>query len=504
MELITPKATPKSHPPNTIRLVSTSTTPEHVTPEPANAPNTVVTQDGERINKRELKRRSFAWQLYDVGNSAFQAVVVTFVFATYLASDYFIDPDIVALGAANAEDPAYLNAQAGSQQVMSGLDLAAAIIVAVIAPALGRSADGSRKRKTYLAVFSGITIACMLLMFFVYPEAKFLVFGATLLAVGKVFSDLAEVNYNSMLSQVSTKENVGRVSGTGWGLGYIGSIVLLLVLLVLFLQDFNGDEPGIGLFGVPDGLDGQALNIRLAVVVAALWFIAFVIPLLRRVPEADARVTVKRVNFFQAYGELWKTLVWLWQNDRKLLQFLLSSAIFRDGLGAIFAWGAVLAAQVYGFSGSEVIYFAVAANLAAGFGTLASGFLDDRFGPKTVIVASLVSLLIAGTVLMFTSNDKSVFWVLGLILCLFVGPVQSASRSYLSRAVPAGHEGEIFGLYATTGRAAGWIANLLYFAFISWLMVPKAGVWGILITLALGLVILLTVPAKRGVVKLRE
>lgn len=488
--------------------MSTSKTPDSGTAK--NSPTLLTTQDGTQITVKEQRRRAFAWQLYDVGNSAFQAVIVTFVFATYLASDFFLDPTVVALkvdpalvSATNPQHADYLTAQAGSQQIMSGLDLAAAIIVAIIAPALGRSADGSKKRKLYLAIFSGVTIACMLAMFFVFPDAKFLLFGAALLALGKVFSDLAEVNYNAMLSQVSTRENVGRVSGTGWGLGYIASIVLLLMLLVLFLQDFNGDEPGIGVFGVPEGLEGQALNIRLAVIVSAVWFIAFVIPLLRRIPEADAPAGVKRVTFFQAYGELWKTIKWLWNNDRKLLQFLLSSAIFRDGLGAIFAWGAVLAAQVYGFSGSEVIYFAVAANLAAGVGTLASGYLDDKFGSKTVIIASLICLLIAGSVLMFSGSEKSVFWVLGLILCLFVGPVQSASRSYLSRAVPRGHEGEIFGLYATTGRAAGWIANLLYFAFITWLMQPKAGVWGILITLAIGLVILLTVPAKRETLKLR-
>lgn len=451
---------------------------------------------------KEQRRRAFAWQLYDVGNSAFQAVVVTFVFATYLASDYFIDPELVALGQANPEDPLYRAAQAGSQQVMSGLDLVAAIIVAIIAPALGRSSDGSGKRKYFLALFSGITIACMLGMFFVFPDAKFLVLGAALLAVGQVFSEFAGVSYNAMLSQVSTKENVGRVSGTGWGLGYIGSIVLLLVLLVLFLQDFNGDAPGAGVFGIPSGLDGAALNIRLAVVVSALWFIAFIVPLLRRVPEAQSASSVANVSFFQAYRELWKTIVRLWKTDRALLRFLLASAVFRDGLGAIFAWGAVLAAQVYGFSASEVIYFAVAANLAAGFGTLASGYIDDRFGPKTVMVGSLVSLLIAGGILMATPNEATAFWILGLILCLFVGPVQASSRSYLSRAVPKGHEGEIFGLYATTGRAAGWISNLLYFAFITLLMQPKAGVWGILITLALGLVLLLAVPAKREVVKL--
>jgi UMF1 family MFS transporter len=475
----------------------------HDSPTNAAQSGDLVTLDGTRLTVKEQRRQSFAWQLYDVGNSAFQAVIVTFVFATYLASDLFLDPAAVAAGQADPNDPIYLAAQAGSQQVISGLSLAAAIIVAVLAPALGRSTDGSGRRKFYLVIFSGVTIAAMLVMFFVYPEAKLLAFGALLLAIGTVFSELAMVSYNAMLSQVATKENVGRVSGTGWGLGYIASIVLLLVVLVLFIQDFNGDAPGSGLFATPSGADGAALNIRLTVVVSAIWFAGFLLPVIFRVPEAPRHPDVPKVSLVQAYVSLWRTIVRLWRADRKLLQFFVSSAIFRDGLGAIFAWGAVLAAQVYGFSSSEVIYFAVVANLVAGLGTLFAGRLDDRIGPKPVIIAALVSMLIAGTVLMFTSNDKIVFWVIASILCLFVGPVQTASRTYLSRATPAGHEGELFGLYATTGRAAGWISNLLYFAFISWLMVPKAGVWGILLTLAIGLVVMLTVPAKPKVTDLQ-
>lgn len=474
----------------------------HDSPTAAADAGDLVTLDGTRLTAKEQKRRAFAWQLYDVGNSAFQAVVVTFVFATYLASDLFLDPAAVAAGQTDANDPIYLAAQAGSQQVISGFALAAAILVALLAPALGRATDGSGRRKFLLAIFSGVTIAAMLAMFFVFPEQKFLAFGAILLAIGTVFSELAMVSYNAMLSQVATKENVGRVSGTGWGLGYIASIVLLLVVLVLFIQDFNGDAPGAGIFATPAGADGAALNIRLTVVVSALWFAGFLLPILFRVPESKQFADVPKVSLVQAYVSLWRTIVRLWRTDRKLLHFFLSSAIFRDGLGAIFAWGAVLAAQVYGFSSSEVIYFAVAANLVAGVGTLIAGRLDDRIGPKPVIIAALVSMIVAGTVLMFTPNDKLVFWVIASILCLFVGPVQTASRTYLSRATPAGHEGELFGLYATTGRAAGWISNLLYFAFISWLMVPKAGVWGIMLTLAIGLVVILTVPAKPKVADL--
>lgn len=458
--------------------------------------------DGTELSRQEQRRRARAWQMYDVANSAFQAIVVTFVFATYLASDLFLDPEVVALGAADPDNPVYRAAQAGSQQVISGLDLAAAIIVAVLAPALGRATDGSGRRKRLMVAFSMVTIAAMFAMFFVYPGAEFLFFGALLLAIGIVFSELAGVNYNAMLSQVATRENVGRVSGTGWGLGYLGSIVLLLVVLVLFIQNFNGDAPGAGILGVPDGAEGDALNIRLTVLVSAVWFLLFMIPIMRRVPEAAPNVAEKRVSLLGAYRELGATISRLWRGDRKLLQFLLASAVFRDGLGAVFAWGAVLAAQVYGFSSSEVIYFAVAANLAAGVGTLASGYVDDRLGPKPVIIGSLLSLITVGLIMMMTPNEPLYFWIFALLLCLFVGPVQSASRSYLARYTPEGRQGEIFGLYATTGRAAGWLSNLLYFAFITWLAHPKAGVWGILIVFALGLLLMITVPAKRETVKL--
>ena len=459
----------------------------------------VELMDGTRVAPREQRRRAFAWQLYDVGDSAFQAIIVTFVFMTYLASDYFIDPELVALG---REHPDYLRAQAGSQQVISGLDAVAAVIVAVLAPALGRSSDGTGRRKRMLAVFALITIAVMFAMFFVFPDSKFLLFGAILLAIGIVFSSLAGVNYNAMLSQVATERNVGRVSGTGWGMGYLASIGLLLIALVLFIQDFGGS--GGGLLNVPDTQEGGALDVRYTILLAAVWFLVFLVPILRRVPESPRRPDVPQVGFWQSYVELWRTLRQLWRSDRPLLQFLLASAVFRDGLAAVFSWGAVLAAQVYGFSGSEVIYFAVAANLVAGLGTLASGYLDDRFGPKPVIIAALGSLIAVGTALMLTDNTKLAFWVLALLLCAFVGPVQTASRSYLARATPEGHEGEIFGIYATTGRAAGWLSNVLYFAFISWLMHPKAGVWGIILVFVIGLALFVTVPARPKQIVLRS
>lgn len=465
------------------------------------AESLLTTLDGTVLTPAEQRRRAFAWQLYDLAQSSWQAVVVTFVFATYLTSPLFFEPDVAALP---NTDPAFIEAQAHSQQVVAGFDLAAGILVALLAPALGRAADGSGARKRMLAVFSGLVVAIMLGMFVVVPDAKFLALGAILLAVGTVASELAFVNYNAMLSQVATRDNVSLVSGRGWGLGYISSIVLLALLLVLFIQDFDADAPGAGIFGIPAGAEGEGLNIRLAIVFAAVWYLVFLIPILRRVPAPARQSERRRVSLFGAYVELWRTLRSLWRTDRKLLQFLLASAVFRDGLNAVFAWGAVLASQVYGFSSSSVLIFAIVANLVSGVGALVGGRVEGVVGTKATIIWSLIGMIIAGLGLMALPDVPASFWVIALILCLFVGPVQSASRSYMAKSIPQGREGELMGLYSTTGRAAGWLSNLLYFAFIALLMVPKAGVWGILLTLLIGLVLMWTVPATPKVASLPQ
>src|SRR5690606_7722016 len=163
----------------------------------------------------------------------------------------------------------------------------------------------------------------------------------------------------------------------------------------------------------------------------------FAIPVLLKVPELPKTNTGKQPNYLQSYGILWRTIVNLAKKSPNVGLFLISSAIFRDGLSAIFTFGAIIAATVFGFSSSMVIYFAVAANLVAGIGTFIGGWLDDKFGPKKVIVVSLIGMVIAGIAVFFLPRAEGEglgyigFWVLGLFLCVFVGPVQSASRSFL-------------------------------------------------------------------------
>jgi UMF1 family MFS transporter len=455
---------------------------------------------GVPVDAKTLRSRVWAWAMWDWGSAAFNAVVTTFVFSTYLASNLFIDAAVLegarVDGVIDPENPAYKVAQADNASLIGLALLIAGVLIALFAPVMGQRSDGSGRRKFWLGVNTALVVLAMAAMFFVEGTPAYLVLGATLLAVGNVFFEFASVNYNAMLVQVSNRSNVGKISGFGWGLGYIGGIVLLVVLLVFFIQSFGVDGQ-TGLLGV--STDG-GLNIRLAVFASAIWFALFALPLMFKVPEIPARERANRTSFFASYAQLWRTIVKLAKNSPQVLMFLLASAVFRDGLAGVFTFGAIIGMQVFGFSTSEVLYFAVAANLVAGIGTFVGGWLDDKLGAKNIIIGSLVGLVISGMAVLFVPSAQIWFWIFGLALCLFVGPVQSASRSFLSRITPHGREGEIFGLYATTGRAVSFLAPGLFAIFVSATGDTRYGILGIVIVLLAGLLLMLPVKAKQSVI----
>ncbi|WP_354477149.1 MFS transporter [Marisediminicola sp. UYEF4] len=434
------------------------------------------------------KSRVRAWALWDWGSASFNAVVTTFVFSTYLASSLFFDPEILAGQGEQA-------AEAASARVVAGALTIAGVLIALLAPILGQRSDGSGRRKLWLAINTGLVVLAMAAMFFVAPVPGYIYLGAALLAAGNIFFEFASVNYNAMLVQVSTPATVGRVSGFGWGMGYVGGIVLLVLLLVVFIGGVAGIGSG-GLIGLPSGSDGGSLDIRIAIVVAALWFAVFALPVLIAVPEIPARVRENRVSFFGSYLLLFRTIRLLAKKSPQVLLFLLASAVFRDGLAGVFTLGAIIAAQVFGFSFAEVLIFGVAANVVAGIGTFIGGYLDDKVGAKAIIIASLAGLVIAGSAVLFVGDGKSGFWVAGLFLTLFVGPVQSSSRSFLARITPPGREGEIFGLYATTGRAVSFLAPGLFGLFVLVTGDTRFGIIGIVLVLLAGLLLMLPVKPR--------
>jgi MFS transporter, UMF1 family len=430
-----------------------------------------MTEKPTRIPRSQV----FSWALWDWGSASFNAVITTFVFTVYLTStDAFGGTDFVS-------------AQLGWWIGGAGL------VIALLAPITGQRSDGSGRRKLWLAVNTYIVVLLSALMFFVEPKPGLLVLGLFLIAAGTVFFEFAAVNYNAMLHQVSTPKTIGRISGFGWAMGYFGGIVLLLILYFGFIH------PEVGLFGVTDA-DG--LSVRVSMLIAAAWFGLSALPLLFKVPEFRAPTTKRaRIGFLRSYAILGRDIAKLWRESRPTLGFLVASAVFRDGLTGVFTFGGILAAGTFGFSGGDVIVFAIAANVVAGLSTLLVGSLDDRIGPKPVMVTALVGTILAAlAVFAFHEGGTVVFWTFGLIMCLFVGPAQSASRSFLSRIVPAERQGEMFGLYATTGKAATFLAPTAFALFVTLFGAQVWGVLGIALILLVGLILLLPVKARQSVI----
>ncbi|ROQ39966.1 UMF1 family MFS transporter [Frondihabitans sp. PhB188] len=443
------------------------------------------------------RRRIVSWALWDCGSAGFNTIVVTFVFSTYLASNSFVAPAVVAAAGDDMTNAALVAAKAHNASVVSTALTIAGLLIALLAPLLGQRSDGTGKRKLWLGINTGIVIAAMLGMFFVAPGQSYLIVGAMLLALGSVVMEFANVNYNAMLVQVSTPKNVGRVSSWGWGAGYFGGIVLLVILLVLFIQSFGVDGHA-GVLGLDSSIAGGVLNVRFAIVASALWFALLAIPLFVNVPEIPATgPTTARLSFLASYKRIGRTIAQLYRKNPQVLLFLGASAVYRDGIAAVFTFGAIIASQVFGFTQSEVLYFAVAANLVAGTGAFLAGRYDDRLGPKLIIVVCLAGLVIAAVAILFVGDAKAGFWACGLFLSLFVGPAQSSSRSFLARVTPPGREGEIFGLYATTGRAVSFLAPLLFTVFVAISGNTRFGAIGIAIVLAVGLAMMVRVNPRQ-------
>jgi UMF1 family MFS transporter len=421
------------------------------------------------------KRRVAAWALWDAGSAGINAITTTFVFNLYLTSTAFQDPHYVATHTAT-QVGANASAQFGVAVIV------ASVFVALLAPALGRQSDGSGRRKVWLGVSTAVVVLALFSLFFVQAQPSFLLYGLIMFSIGTVAYEIAFVQYNAMLSQISTPKNVGRISGIGWASGYIAGIVLLLIVYV-------GLVAGSG--GLLHVSTANGLNIRIVEVVAGVWTLIFSIPVLVSVPELPKNLTAPRVGFFQSYVQLIKLIGSMWRTDRNTLRFLIASAVFRDGLSGVFGFGAIIAGKTFGFSMSEVLIFGIAANVVAGIATALVGLLDDKLGPRAVMFISLIGLVVAGLgVFIFHDSGQVVFWIGGLILCLFVGPAQSASRSFLTRVTPPERQGAAFGLYATTGRAATFLAPVAFTTFVAVGGATFWGMLGIVLIILIGLILL--------------
>lgn len=444
------------------------------------------------VDHATSRRSVTAWVLWDVGSSSFDSIMMTFIFTVYLTSGYFGTPEHT------------------SSVLSLGLTVAG-FLIAFLAPVTGQRNDRSGHGIFWLGVNTVLLVALMAACFFIAPDPGYLWLGVLLVSAASVFSEFAYVNYNAVLPRISHPENIGKISGAGWAAGYIGGIIALGVVLWGFVLT----PQVLGL------TTDDALNIRAVTLFAAAWCLVFCVPLLVRMrtrerllpevlPTRELRFLelgmgrlspARQGSLLASYRALWRTIVRLKVTSPQTLWFLIASAVFRDGLSGIFTFGGILAAGTFGFGTSDVILFGIAGSAIAAVGAILGGYMDDHLGPKSIIVISLVGITVVALPLLFFP-EPPVFWVCGLLLCLFVGPAQSASRTFLARLAEPGTEGELFGLYSTTGRATSFLAPMLFGLFVSILGAQIWGVVGILVVVVAGLLMVLPLKAP-GPLQLR-
>jgi len=395
-----------------------------------------VTPSFQQREPRPVGRRAqISWALYDWAGNAFATVILSFVFSAYFTR-------------AVAETP-----EAGTS--LWGTTIAiASIAVALMAPIAGAVADQGGPAKPWLAMCTVLCVGATAGLWFVEPAASAVLLALILVGIGQFGFEMSFVFYNSMLPRLVPSHQMGRLSGWGWGLGYIGGLVILSVALFGFIRV---ETP-------PLGLDKDtAEHVRIVGPLAACWFAVFALPLFLWTPDRAATRQSPGTMLRQGVRQLVQTFRRI-RSHANTFRFLIARLFYYDGLNTMFVFGGVYAAGTFDMDVATVTLFGIALNVAAGLGAAVGGWVDDWIGPKRTILASLVGLLACGTILVITDQTQ-VFWVFGVALGLFMGPVQSASRSLMGRLAPADMETEMYGFYATSGKATSFIGP----ALVAWL-----------------------------------
>lgn len=412
----------------------------------------------------QVPRRALAsWCFYDWANSAFPTVIVTFVFAAYFVRGV-------------AEDTITGTAQWGYALTASG------IAIALLSPVFGAVADRRGRRKPWLAAFTALCVVATAALWFTRPDPSWVLWGLVVFAVANTAFEIGTVFYNAMLPGIVSEQRIGRLSGWGWGIGYLGGLACLALVLLVFVEP---DAP-------PFGLDTAAAeHVRVVALVVAGWIAIFSLPTFLITPDGKATGEPFARAVRNGLSDLYRTVRDI-RAHANIGRFLLARLLYIDGLNTLFAFGGIYAAGTFGMDQGEIIRFGIALNLTAGLGAALFAWVDDWIGARRTILIALVGI-VAFAVPLLLVETKTLFWALALPLGIFMGPAQAASRSLMARIAPEESMTEMFGLFALSGRITAFLGP----ATLAWATVffasQRAGMATIILFVTAGAVVLLTV-----------
>ena len=409
-----------------------------------------------------------SWTLYDFGSSAFNTLMVTFIFNFYFVNVIADDPD------------------RGTAIWTSAISLSA-LAVAVLMPVLGAAADYGGRKKHFLVGFALLSVAATAVLFFVGHPGMAMV-AAAVFVIANMGFEASNVFYNAFLPEVSTPKTIGRISGTGYLVGYMGGLLSLAL--------------GLGMVRSWLPEDGN-LNVRATILLVAAWYLVFCLPMFIFVKErVERRADGMAVYIREGFSRLAGTVKHL-GDYREAGKLILARMVYNDGLVTIISMAAIYAGQVLGMELEEVLVMAIGLNVFAGIGAFGFGFVDDRIGGRKTIAISLVLLIIAGVIGVLAQSVTG-FYIAAALIGLMMGPNQSASRSLLSKLVPEHKHAEFFGLFAFSGKLSSLLGPLAYGGIVAATGNHRLAMSSIIGFFAVGLVMLWFVREQEGIEHARQ
>jgi UMF1 family MFS transporter len=451
-------------------------------------------------NHRVARRGIAAWVLFDWAAQPWFTLVTTFIFAPYFAARIASDP-------------------VEGQALWGYAAAAAGLVIAFFSPALGAVADAAGRRKPWIALFSTLLVAGSVALWFTGPsDAGSVIIAIVAFVVGTIGAEFATVFTNAMMPDLVDETKLGRLSGAGWATGYAGGLVSLVIALGFLV---GNPESGVTLLGIAPlfGLDpSTGAGDRAAGPLTAVWYVIFVLPLFLFTPDVPRRMTLGAA-IRTGLRDLWRTLSRL-RDRANTARFLVGHLIYADGLVALFAFGGIYAASVFGWSAIELGLFGILLTITGTAGALVGGWLDDRAGAKTVIAVALIMLIVSSIGLLsisadriafvlpvapplagddlFASTGERLYLVLGAVIGAVAGPLQSASRSLMARLSPRERATQFFGLFALSGRLTSFAGPLTVGMLTDISGSQRLGLSVLVLFFALGLLVLAGVKTVRS------
>ncbi len=410
------------------------------------------------------RKRIWGWYFFDWASQPYNTLLLTFIFGPYFAEvarEYYMGMGLEA------------DAAAAAAQAYWGWGLAiASISVALLAPILGAIADGTGRRLVWVWIFSTFYVVGSSALWYVEPGLTSLFWVVAFFSIGFIGMEFATIFTNALMPSLSDHDDLGAISGSGFAFGYLGGLLALVLMLLLFAES---PTTGKTLLGIDPlfGLDAEAREGTRAVgPFTAIWYAVFMIPFFLWVREP--RIESRPLHIGSAIASL-VDLIKSLRFRHSLAAYLMSSLFYRDALNALYGFGGVYASGVLGWSIIQIGVFGIVGAAAAIVASWIGGRADRKYGPKPVIVLCILVLMFVCLIIVGMTRDSvwgialdsassmpdQIFFACGALIGAAGGALQAASRTMMVRHTTPDNATQAFGLFALSGKVASFMSPAL-------------------------------------------